>query len=169
MRSLGVALYLRLVCDNRASSSLSSSAWVVHRAPRRSRGKINRSRQDSADFATRLRLVPGRGGAGSGISTTGCTATCIASRSTASGRSHASQNLDERTDIGAHILCRGVGLAEVPHSAVIHDPGAAVRSHPDVGGSVEATKACSKVVLCANRTVFSANGWSGALKLMSLI
>src|SRR5882672_11639910 len=57
------------------------------------------------------------------------------------------RDLDERTVIGAHVFCRGVGLAEVPHSAVIHDPGAAVRSHPYVGGSVEPAKAIHERLL----------------------
>src|SRR3989442_300891 len=57
------------------------------------------------------------------------------------------RDLDERTVTGGQVFCRGVGLAEVPHSAVIHGPGAAVRSHPDVGGSVEPTKAIHERLL----------------------
>ena len=47
------------------------------------------------------------------------------------------RELDERTLTGNLELGGGVGLAEIPHRAVVHDVGATIGAEPDVRRAVE--------------------------------
>src|SRR5260370_40459603 len=51
------------------------------------------------------------------------------------------RELDENTITGNQEFCEGVGLADVPHRAVIHHVSAAIGAEPDIRRTVEPAKA----------------------------